>query len=90
MTRLPNSEELDAIRAVLIEQIFRNDDLCFSDFVQDEKTPDIVSIIASLYNMLYLALTNTRYDYFFHHCNKIGYSCADDYFNSLIDKSNET
>ena len=43
-----------------------------------------------LHNMLYLALTNTRYDYFFHHANKIGMWCNDEFFNEVIDTESKT
>ena len=90
MTHLPNDAELAKIRSILIDEIFRNEDVMYSDFVQSEKTPDIISMLASLYNMLYLALTNTRYDYFFHHANKIGMWCNDEFFNEVIDTETKT
>lgn len=83
-------KQLQALTSWLIENIFRNPDIMFDDAIWNQEielygaTFDMIDIIASLHNLLYEAITGTKYDYMFHWCNKIGSDCIDDVFNSLL------
>jgi len=62
-------KDIDDIREYLIENVFRNPDIMFSD---ERNNVDLPEIIASLYNCLHLAITGEPYDYMFHWANKVG------------------
>lgn len=85
MSKIPDKAQLAQIRAHLIDNVFRNEAVMFSDFVWCDTMPDVTSMLAALYNMLHLAVTGEEYDYFFHWCNKIGADCDDDYFSFVFD-----
>lgn len=85
MSRIPDESQLAQIRGFLIDNVFRNESVMFSDFVWCDDKPDVTSMLASIYNMLYLAVTGKEYDYFFHWANKIGADCDDDYFKFVFD-----
>lgn len=79
-------EELDNITESLIEQVFRNEDVMFNlrnneyrVFIDDEYA-DLIDIIASLHNLLYEAVTGSKYDYMWHWANKVGAWCNDNLF----------
>lgn len=79
-------EELDKITETLIEQVFRNDDVMYSlrnnecmVFIDNEYA-DLIDIIASLHNLLYEAVTGSKYDYMWHWANKVGAWCNDNLF----------
>lgn len=89
---------LTNITYFLAHNVFRNADIMFSwdippvplekpyiDEDGDEVSEvDLVDIIASLHNLLCEAVTGNRYDYMFHHANKIGSICSDDIFDRDI------
>lgn len=77
-------DDLNKIRSILIDQIFRNEDVMLSDFRWSEDIPCFDSMIASLYNMLHFEVTGEEYYYFFHHANKIGAWTNDEYFDQFI------
>lgn len=85
MSKIPDKAQLAQIRGHLIDNVFRNEAVMFSEFVWSDNMPDVTSMIASLYNMLYLSVTGEEYDYFHHWCNKIGADCEDDYFSFVFD-----
>ena len=72
LTRIKN---IDDIRAYLIENIFRNPDIMFSD---DRDIIDLPDVIASLYECLHILITGEPYEYMFHWANKIGSYVDDD------------
>lgn len=79
-------DELNAITSWLIENVFRNSHIMFSDdeiMIGDDVigTPDI---IATLHNLLYEQITGKRYDYMFHWANKVGSWCEDDIFDDML------
>ena len=63
------AQDLDKIRAYLVDNVFQNEDIMFSD---DRDITDLPEIIASLYEMLHRVVTGEPYNYFFHYANKIG------------------
>ena len=78
-------DELNAITSWLIDNVFRNPDIMFSnEIVIDDKAIGIPDIIASLHNMLYEQITGERYDYMFHWANKVGSDCEDNIFDNLL------
>lgn len=78
-------KNIDDIREYLIENVFRNPDIMFSD---ERNNIDLPEIIASLYNCLHLVVTGEPYDYMFHWANKVGSYVDEQLF--MEDKSDET
>ena len=72
-------ERLDKIREHLVYDIMRNWDYVFSDEVRGNV--DLLSVIASLYNLLHKEVTGEDYEYFFHWANKVGGYVDDNYFD---------
>lgn len=74
---------LDCIREFIVEDVMRNAKLVYSIAVRGEEgiSPDLLSIIASLYNYLHKAVTGEDYNYMFHWANKVGGWVEDDYFH---------
>ena len=68
---------LEKIRAYLIDVVFQNEDIMFSD---DRDEIDLPEIIASLYEVLHRVVTGEPYNYFFHYANKIGSWVEEDLF----------
>ena len=86
-------EQLDDITSWLKWNIFRNGDIMWAEDPDTDKGNqyyDLIDIIASLHNLLYQAITGERYDYMFHWANKIGSDCSDDFFDELLQKSQNT
>ena len=86
-------EQLDEITSWLIWNIFRNGDIMWAEDPDTDKGNqyyDLIDIIASLHNLLYQAITGERYDYMFHWANKIGSDCCDDFFDELLQMSQNT
>ena len=85
-------EQLRKIRGYLVNEIFRNGDLVFNNTVRgcdekwDEKGPDLLGVIAALYNLLHEEVEGEGYDYFFHWANKVGGSVDDDYLDDIMNK----
>lgn len=78
-------DELNAITSWLIDNVFRNPDIMFSnEIVIGDKAIGIPDIIASLHNILYEQITGERYDYMFHWANKVGSDCEDNIFDNLL------
>ena len=75
-------EQLDEIRTYLVENVFRDPDIMFSDECRGNRetysTADLPEVIASLYEVLHREVTGNPYGYFFHYANKIG-SWVEDY-----------
>ena len=70
-------KNIDDIKAYLIENIFQNPDIMFSD---NRDIIDLPEIIASLYECLHIAITGEPYLYMFHWANKIGSDVDDQLF----------
>lgn len=70
-------KNIDDIRAYLVENVFRNPDVMFSD---DRDIIDLPEIIASLYEVLHRTVKGERYEYMFHWANKIGSDVDDQLF----------
>ena len=85
-------EDLDKVRAWLVENIFRNPDIMLSDsrYIETygdpgEKTEiDMCEVIASLYEILHLNVANEPYSYMFHWANKCGSWVEDSIFTDLL------
>lgn len=79
-------DELNAITSWLIENVFRNSHIMFSE--DEIMIGDVVigmpDIIATLHNLLYEQITGERYDYMFHWANKVGSWCEDDIFDDML------
>lgn len=97
-----DNKKLEQITKFLVQKIFRNSDIMFSDlpgveldkcFIDEDQDEvlevDLVDIIASLHNLLCEAVTGNRYNYMFHWANKIGSGCIDDLFDQDVFKSEE-
>ena len=94
-----NKKQLDDITTFLNYNIFRNMDLMYREdfpgvkldkpykdkYHGEIKEVDLTDIIASLHNLLYEAIYGQRYDYMFHHCNKIGADCLDNVFDGILE-----
>ncbi len=94
-----NKKQLDEITDFLKWNIFRNIDIMYDDdfpgvkldkpytdkYHGEIKEVDLTDIIASLHNLLYEAVYGKRYDYMFHHCNKIGADCLDNVFDGILE-----
>ena len=79
-------DELNTITSLLIENVFRNSHIMFSEdeiMIGDELV-GLPDIIASLHNLLYEQITGERYDYMFHWANKVGSDCIDDIFDEFL------
>lgn len=85
-------KQLNELTYWLRENVFKNPDIMYNDWLceqeidKDNIDTDLIDIIASLHNIIYELVTGKRYDYMFHHCNKIGSDCNDDVFDKLIEK----
>ena len=94
-----SKKQLDEITDFLKWNIFRNGDIMYDDDFPGVKLEkaytdkyhgeitevDLTDIIASLHNLLYEAVYGQRYDYMFHHCNKIGADCLDNVFDGILE-----
>ena len=89
MSKISNNE-LRVITDWLIEYVFRNSDIMFSDDIWNQDIEfcgshfDLIDVIATLHNLLYQEVTGEKYDYMFHWANKIGSDCIDDCFDTLM------
>lgn len=85
-------KQLNELTYWLRENVFKNPDIMYNDWLQEQEIDkdnldtDLIDIIASLHNIIYELVTGNRYDYMFHHCNKIGADCNDDVFDKLLKK----
>lgn len=81
-----DKKKLDYIRQFLVEEVFRNPNIMFSDQVRGEEfdTPDLVTIIACLYEYLHILIEGEPYAYMFHWANKIGSWVEEGDFDLLI------
>lgn len=79
-------KDLENIRWYIIEHIMKNPDIMFSDerWSHDDDDIDLVSVIASLYEVLHRVVADEPYRYFFHHANKIGANVEDDLFDAYM------
>lgn len=79
-------DELNAITSWLIENVFRNSHIMFSDdeIMIGDDVIGMPDIIATLHNLLYEQITGERYDYMFHWANKVGSWCEDDIFDDML------
>lgn len=79
-------DELNTITSLLIENVFRNSHIMFSEdeIMIGDEVVGLPDIIASLHNLLYEQITGERYDYMFHWANKVGSDCIDDIFDEFL------
>lgn len=77
-----DEQKLNEIKNYLVENIFRNPDVMFSDDIQKY---DIPEIICGLFEYLHIEVTNEPYDYMFHWANKCGSWVETDYFDNIIE-----
>lgn len=68
--------------------MFRNPSIAFSDEIRTGagSNIDLLSLIASLCNLLIKEATGVEYGYFFHWANKIGAWVEDDYIDQLLER----
>lgn len=78
-------EQLNEITSWLIDNVFRNSDVMFSDEIEiGDEAIALPDVIATLHNLLYEQITGERYNYMFHWANKVGSDCNDDIFDNLL------
>lgn len=65
---MKDTEQLNNIRMYLIDHIFMNDNVVFSEDITKNK---MLEIIASLYELAHITITGEKYDYFWHYYNKV-------------------
>lgn len=78
-----NAERLDKIRGWLIENIFREGYVMYSD-AREVNGIDLIEVIASLYNEYHNAVMGEPYDYMFHWANKCGSWVEEDLFDRVL------
>lgn len=66
-------EQLTKIREYIIDNVMMNETFMYSDEVrgENEDDPDLLEVIASLYEVLHREVTGEPYDYMYHYANKI-------------------
>lgn len=77
-----SEQKLNEIKSYLIEKIFRNPDIMFSDEMIEN---DIPEIICGLFEYLHISITGEPYDYMFHWANKCGSWVETDFFDKIIE-----
>lgn len=87
-------DELDRIIGWLKENVFRNENYMFlpyhtSNDEDGELTDNLLSMVASLANLLFKEVRNEKYDYFFHWANKVGAWVEDNVFDDIIKGGND-
>lgn len=75
-------KDLKVIKDFIIENVVTNSDLMFNETLDDQI--DIISLVCSMYNILYNTITGDNYNYFFHWANKIGGDCDDYYIEHIL------
>lgn len=83
-----NAERLKDIREWLIEHIFRDDYVMFSD-AREVGDIDLIEVIASLYNEYHNAVMGEPYDYMFHWANKCGSWVEEDFFDRVLKENTD-
>ena len=79
-------KQLEEVRVWLIENVMEDVEIMFSDVIRETK-PDLVEVIASLYELLHVVVTGQSYNYMFHWANKIGAWVENDHiFTDMIGK----
>ena len=78
-----NKERLKDIRGWLIENIFREGYVMYSD-AREVNGIDLIEVIASLYNEYHNAVMGEPYDYMFHWANKCGSWVEEDLFDRVL------
>lgn len=69
-----SKEQLTKIRVYIIDNVIMNENFMYSDEVrgENEGDPDLLEVIASLYEVLHKEVTGEPYNYMFHYANEIG------------------
>lgn len=81
-----NKDKLDKITEYLIDNVWRNGDVMFDkECIKEGDVSNLVDIISSLHNLLHEEVTGERYNYAFHHANKVGSDVDDDIFDKLME-----
>lgn len=75
-------EDLRVIRDFIIDNVCKNENFVFNETLENEI--DIISLVCSMYNVLYNVITGNKYDYFYHWTNKIGGACDDYYIENIL------
>lgn len=55
----------------------------------DKSNPDLLGVIAHLYNLLHEYVEGERYEYFFHWINKVGGWVDDNYLDYIMNKEDK-
>ena len=81
------SDQLHTITTI-IKGVVLNDEIMFSDMRElvlniDGQEYDIIDLLVSLHNVLYVSVTGDPYDYMHHWANKIGCIVDDDIFADM-------
>lgn len=90
-----NELELDNLRNWLVENVFRNEDYMFLPYhnhtlvyhnedEDSDRISNLLSMVASLYNLLHKEVKREKYDYFFHWANKCGAWVEDNVFDDIL------
>jgi len=86
-------DKLNNIRSYLIDNIYRNPDIMFSDAIRgdddSENYIDLIEIITDLYELLHQLIEGEEYDYMFHWANKIGAWVETGNFLKLVEGEDE-
>lgn len=78
-------KQLEEIRHWIIDNVIEDGEIMFSDDIRDAK-PDLVEVIASLYEVLHRQVTGQSYNYMYHWANKIGAWVENDHiFTDMIE-----
>lgn len=76
---MKDTVQLNNIRMYLIDNIFMNEEVVFSE---DITKNNILEIIANLYELAHKSITGEEYDYFWHYYNKVSGGIFDtNFFN---------
>ena len=83
-----SNEQLTKIREYIIDNVIMNENFMYSDEVrgENEDDPDLLEVIASLYEVLHREVAGEPYNYMFHWTNKAGGRVESDLFTKEGDK----
>lgn len=79
-----DAERLNYIREYIVNNIMRESDIMNNEDCRN--VVDLPEVIASLYELLHLIVTNEPYEYMFHWANKCGSWVDDDLFTEQYDR----
>lgn len=80
--------QLEEVRTWIIDNVMEDAEIMFDD-IRNTK-PDLVEVIASLYELLHREVTGQSYNYMFHWANKIGAWVENDrIFTDMIERGKQ-